>query len=308
MMGGYKTDKRDQVKATLTMLEVLSILGFEPPNREGKISSLQNRDERTPSLHIYEKDWFDYSTGKGGDVIDFAMQAKGLTYHEALERLSDKRFDPMRVKKNRPGIKPMENLSVRFREEPEATGQGYQKAEQFVERKWPFLQIEDLLDFGVKATDTELWTPHEDASGIIRGVKIRSTSNGSKRAVTGSTFTSQLYKVRELESTPLAVLVEGESDLWCVEKWLRINGLASAAFGYALPSGAATWRPNWKDSFNRHQHTLVCLDDDLAGKLATDRILEELKTATAVAPPGGRVAEAIETADQWLTHAILSNI
>ena len=300
----FNTDVRDQIKATLTMLDVLNILGFESPNREGKISSLQNRDERTPSLHIYEKDWYDYSTGKGGDVIDFAMQAKNISYHEALERLSNKRFDPMQVKKNRAGIKQMENLNDTFTEEPEANIQGYQKAKQFVERKWPFLDVQDLLDFGVKVTNSALWTPHKDASGVIRGVKIRSTSNGTKHAVTGSTFTSQLYTVRHFEPTLLAVLVEGESDLWCVEKWLSRNGYASIALGYALPSGAATWRPNWKDLLNHHQHTLVCLDDDEAGKLASDRILEELKAASTLTVPGGRVAEAIDTADEWLAPAM----
>ena len=63
-----------------------------------------------------------------------------------------------------------------------------------------------------------------------------------------------------------------------MEVWLRKNGWQYKAFAYALPSGAATWRDEWKELFIRHNHTFICLDDDDAG----------------------RVAEAIETADEWL--------
>ena len=291
---------RDQVKGTVTMTEALDILGFEPPNRGGKIRSLQNPSERTPSLHVYDRDWYDYSTGEGGDVIDFAMKARNLSYHEALERLSGQRMDPLKIKKVRRHERKLENLNNVFADEPEASPAGYRSAEEFVAKKWPYVQLDDLLGFDVKVTETELWTPHKDASGVIRGIKRRNTKTGDKYSVTGSTFTCEPYRVRHLLDTPLAVLVEGESDLWCMEMWLRKNGWQYKAFAYALPSGAATWRDEWKELFLKHKHTFLCLDDDDAGRSATKKIAYELPNTTSVCPPGGRVAEAIETADQWL--------
>tara|TARA_E500000331_G_scaffold206374_1_gene197939 strand:- start:3476 stop:4402 length:927 start_codon:yes stop_codon:yes gene_type:complete len=293
-------DLRDQVKSTVTMTEALDILGFEPPNRSGKIRSLQNPSERTPSLHVYDRDWYDYSTGEGGDVIDFAMKARGLSYHDALERLSGRRLDPLKIKKVRKYERQLENLNDTFVGQPQASPAGYRRAEEFVAKKWPYLQLDDLLGFDVRVTETELWTPHKDASGIVRGIKRRSTETGAKYSIAGSTFTCEPYRVRHLVATPLAVLVEGESDLWCMEMWLRKNGWQYKAFAYALPSGAATWRNEWKELFRKHQHTIICLDDDDAGRTATKKIAYELQDTTSVCPPGGRVAEAIETADQWL--------
>ncbi len=293
-------DLRDQVKSTVTVFDALDILGLGPPNRSNKIHSITNPGERTPSLHVYEDHWYDYSTGDGGDVIDLAMKARGLSYHEALERLSGQRMDPLKVKKFRRHERKLENLNNVFVEEPEASPAGYRRAEEFVAKKWPYVQLDDLLGFDVKVTETELWTPHKDASGVIRGIKRRSTETGAKYSVTGSTFTCEPYRVRHLLDTPLAVLVEGESDLWCMEMWLRKNGWQYKAFAYALPSGAATWRDEWKELFLKHNHTFICLDDDEAGRSATKKIAYELQNTTSVCPPGGRVAEAIETADQWL--------
>lgn len=300
-------DLRDRVKSTVTMAEALNILGFEPPNRSHKIHSLQNPGERTPSLHVYDQSWYDYSTGEGGDVIDFAMKARGLTYHEALERLSGQRLDPMNVRKRTPAPKPLANLTETFVSEPWASPEGYRQAETFVSTKWPYLTLDDVLGFDVKATETELWVPHTDSDGIIRGIKRRTFKNGSKYAVTGSTFTSQLYRVRFLLDTALAVLVEGESDLWCVEKYIRSNDLHRLVFVYALPSGAATWRSEWRDQLAQHRHTFICLDDDLAGHQAAKRIIGELPSASRINPLGGRVAEAIETADKWLAPRFLEH-
>ena len=293
-------DIRDRIKGSMSMSEVLDLLGMEPPNRANKIRSLSNPGERTPSLHVYENNWHDYSTGEGGDVIQFYQSATGCSYMEALERLSGERTNPLKVKKRPAPQRKLENLNNAFVNEPEASPAGYRRAEEFVAKKWPYVQLDDLLGFDVKVTETELWTPHKDASGIIRGIKRRNTKTGDKYSVTGSTFTCEPYRVRHLLDTPLAVLVEGESDLWCMEVWLRKNGWQYKAFAYALPSGAATWRDEWKELFVRHNHTFVCLDDDDAGRAATKKIANELQNATSVCPPGGRVAEAIETADEWL--------
>ena len=295
---------RDQIKDSVTMEEALNILGMEAPNRAHKIRSLANPGERTPSLHVYERDWYDYSNGEGGDVIDFAMKARGLSYHEALERLSGKRTDPLKVKRSRPQKKKLKNFNDPFVKEPEGSPAGYRQAEGFVASKWPYLNLVDLMGYGVKVTESELWIPHLDTDGVIRGIKKRSTTTGSKLAVTGSTFTSQLYRVRHLSPTPVAILVEGESDLWCVETWLRRNGCQDQAFTYALPSGAATWRTEWRDSLTAHGHTLLCLDDDEAGRKAANRITTEVGSVTILTPPGGRVAEAIADAVSWLAPVL----
>jgi len=60
----------EQIKSSLRILELLSRCGV-PVNRGGFISS-PGREEKTPSCKIYPKSdsFYDFSTSKGGDVID----------------------------------------------------------------------------------------------------------------------------------------------------------------------------------------------------------------------------------------------
>jgi DNA primase len=48
--------------------------------------------EKTPSFKVQPSKniWFDFSSGKGGDVFSIVMQLEGLTYPEAIEKLADK--------------------------------------------------------------------------------------------------------------------------------------------------------------------------------------------------------------------------
>jgi DNA primase len=48
--------------------------------------------EKTPSFFVNDEKgtWFDFSSGKGGDVFSFLMETEGLSFREALEFLADK--------------------------------------------------------------------------------------------------------------------------------------------------------------------------------------------------------------------------
>ena len=84
----FDNSLRDHVKETVTMHRVLEILSLEPPDRSGKIKSIINHGERTPSLHIYSYHWHDFSSGQRGDQIEFVQQYTGCSYREALDKLS----------------------------------------------------------------------------------------------------------------------------------------------------------------------------------------------------------------------------
>src|SRR5262247_4949674 len=46
--------------------------------------------EKTPSFFVNDQKmaWFDFSSGKNGNVFDFVMQTEGLSFPEAVERLA----------------------------------------------------------------------------------------------------------------------------------------------------------------------------------------------------------------------------
>ena len=64
-------DEMKEVAREVRMETVLDLLSLDPPDSSHKIRSIHNPDENVPSLHIYEYDFYDFSTGQGGDQIEF---------------------------------------------------------------------------------------------------------------------------------------------------------------------------------------------------------------------------------------------
>lgn len=291
---------RDHVKATVTMYQALDLLGMEPPDRSHKIASLDNPGERTPSLHIYDDHWFDYSTGQGGDVISFVMAARNIGFRDALQLLSGRTL-PGQVSRNPsppPKPPPLPDLTLCFIKELAVADP--HPAEELVATRWPYLTLEFLLDHGIKAAERGLWAPHRDATGKVRGIKIRNYRNGAKHAVAGSRFTTRLYRVRTAPSAPVAVIVEGESDTWCVQKWLDDNHLSADAAVFGLPAGAGTWHRAWEPDLG-DRHVVIAFDGDDAGQTAAGKLTDILgPRAVSIIPPDGRVAESILSASAWL--------
>ncbi len=58
--------------------------------REWKGLSPFNK-EKTPSFFVNDQKqaWFDFSSGKNGNIFDFVMQTEGVTFPEAVERLAN---------------------------------------------------------------------------------------------------------------------------------------------------------------------------------------------------------------------------
>ena len=55
--------------------------------------------EKTPSFFVNDQKamWFDFSSGKNGNIFDFVMQTEGVSFPEAVERLAGQAGVPMPV-------------------------------------------------------------------------------------------------------------------------------------------------------------------------------------------------------------------
>ena len=55
--------------------------------------------ERTPSFFVNDEKrrWFDFSSGKNGNIFDFLMETEGLPFPEAVERLAAQAGMPLPV-------------------------------------------------------------------------------------------------------------------------------------------------------------------------------------------------------------------
>lgn len=291
--------QRDQIKATVTMDDVCERLGIHVP-RDRKIRSIY-RDEKTPSLHVYKADYYDYSTGQGGDVIRFVMDAKGWSYPQAIRWISRSNassFVSTRMKEEQEEVADLTDL---FTDMAEAQHNDRQLWAEYSLHKWgvPLFRIEE---WGSKITlHGELWTPHWH-NGRVRGIKRR-TLHGKKMSVTGSQYTHGLYYPKGSlgEADNDVFIVEGESDVWA----LKFHMSEADAVVVGLPSGASLWRDKWRNDLAYAHKIYVATDKDDAGTEARKRIVGSITSMPNnppvynLYPPGGRVAEALMAGYRW---------
>ena len=79
----------DELRARLPVSEVVGKrVKLRKAGREWKGLSPFNK-EKTPSFFVNDQKamWFDFSSGKNGNIFDFLMLTEGVSFPEAVERL-----------------------------------------------------------------------------------------------------------------------------------------------------------------------------------------------------------------------------
>src|SRR5277367_3857631 len=80
----------EELRARLPVSEVVGRrVKLKKAGREWRgLSPFQQ--EKTPSFFVNDQKmaWFDFSSGKNGNIFDFVMQTEGLSFPEAVERLA----------------------------------------------------------------------------------------------------------------------------------------------------------------------------------------------------------------------------
>jgi DNA primase len=87
----------DELRARLPVSEVVGKrVKLIRSGREMKGLSPFNK-EKTPSFFVNDSKmmWFDFSSGKNGNIFDFVMQTEGVTFPEAVERLANQAGVPL---------------------------------------------------------------------------------------------------------------------------------------------------------------------------------------------------------------------
>src|ERR1700680_732459 len=89
----------DELRARLSVSEgVWRRVKLKKGGREWKGLSPFNK-EKTPSFCVNDQKamWFDFSSGKNGNIFDFLMLTEGVSFPEAVERLAGQAGVPMPV-------------------------------------------------------------------------------------------------------------------------------------------------------------------------------------------------------------------
>jgi hypothetical protein len=269
------------VKQTVTVAEVAELLGFEPDS-SGKITSPWNPDERTPSCHLYEDHFHDFSTGKHGDVIDLVRAFNpDLTVPEAVRKVWLRALrcgkEPGDVE--RQPVRQVVDFSAELYEynddkfircspsDPGVINTPFEDLNPPAGCRWDYLRDELLI-------------PHADQDGVY-GVKVRHADD-TKSSWPGSQFTKRLYDphgwaVNDGLFRDVCVITEGESDCWALQAALSDPELGGAVpTVLALPSGAASWKDAWLEDLEPFEKVYLCMDNDRAGQAARDKLTRKI--------------------------------
>jgi hypothetical protein len=81
-----------EIKDTVSLVDLLSRLGYEPVKIYGKehkyVSMLRDSDTK-PSFYVNDElnAWYDQGLGKGGDIVEFGKAYWNLPFQETLEKI-----------------------------------------------------------------------------------------------------------------------------------------------------------------------------------------------------------------------------
>lgn len=257
-------EKINAVTHQITPADLAATLGIEIVG--GKIRSPFNEGDHTPSCHLYEDHWYDFSTGQKGDVIDLYQALRGTGRGRAVNDLLRMAIG-QRPAADQPAPRrvalPMPDLSSQWFALPQLNEQ---QLERWTERLPPISSetLSTLVTFDrIRGADDKLCIVHFDDLGV-RGIKVR-TSEGTKSAIQGSVFTSSLYRLTATPDADTLVLTEGETDSWALMPHLTCDIAA-------LPAGAGTWKDQWLADLKQYTTIYTAFDNDRAGEQATEKV------------------------------------
>ena len=261
------------------------------------------RDERTPSLHIYEDGrWKDYGSGESGDVIDFvgryyfgASYDPSTHFQEVVDRLGGLDIAPIPAPAKadvvqRPQPKPSLSVSL------DAIKRWHETMPDSRREYWYSRGIMDpaINDF-LLGWDGKRYTIPHLYRGVPFGVKrrISEISDGIDAkyiAIKGSR--SGIFNLGVASTHSTVIICEGE-----------IDAMLLTQYGFPACSGttgAGTFKPEWARFFATTRRVVLLFDNDEAGRQGALTIKRNvLRRAEIVRLPEGikDVGELIEKHD-----------
>ena len=74
----------EEIKASVSMRDILSKCGLPQPNRAGFIRCPFHKGDNSPSMKIYEKDYHCFACGANGDIFTFLQTYEGISFKDAF--------------------------------------------------------------------------------------------------------------------------------------------------------------------------------------------------------------------------------
>ena len=315
----YSSDVLDQIRQRLSIVEEVRSVATGL-KRKGKFwwACCPFHQEKSPSFHVREDDghYHCFGCGAHGDVFTFAMEAKGLTFTDAVEQLADKagvtlpkiQIDPQAEKDRNDGFKALARAQVFYQ-------RNLSEVSNYLEKR--DLTQETISIFGLGYAPDK-WTETREAlategftTEVLRTAGLSIQSDKGKEDY--DRFRGRLmFPIHDLKDRVVAfggrIVGEGEPkylnspdtpffnkshilyNLNRTREYIRKEGMALLVEGYmdaialwqagvktaVAPMGTAVTADQIQLLWQYNAAPFVCLDGDSAGRSAAVRVAKRI--------------------------------
>ena len=150
----------DELRARLPVSEVVGRrVKLRKAGREWKGLSPFNK-EKTPSFFVNDQKamWFDFSSGKNGNIFDFLMLTEGVSFPEAVERLAQQAGVPLPAMTREAQAQEERRKSLHDVVELAAVAEQYALKEHLGAAKIP---VEDMIEAGLLVSGEDIAVPYD---------------------------------------------------------------------------------------------------------------------------------------------------
>lgn len=224
----------EEIKNRIRIIDLANSYGMKP-DKNGFIKSIY-KEEKTPSLKIYEKTntFYDFSTQRGGDVINFYADLKRISVKDAINELSQA-SGISTMKKNINKVKKitkgdtMEHFEL-TKSEQESFNERMKLIRTFDENDYK-IAINKIHNDIMEERSRIQQGIFQDFKDYCNGVGNRGYEylTGKERGLTVETIAkSGIFEIRDLKQT-IAYLTDSYTD-----DMLKISGLFNKDFRFVF--------------------------------------------------------------------------
>src|SRR5271155_927831 len=295
----------EELRARLPVSEVVGRrVKLKKAGREWRgLSPFQQ--EKTPSFFVNDQKqaWFDFSSGKNGNIFDFLMQTEGVSFPEAVERLANMAGLPLpavspdaaRHEARRKTLHDVMELAAKFFADTLASRNGAKArgylgdraiapAERFALKEFLGAQgipVEDMVEAGLLVSGDDIPVPYDrfrdrvmfpiaDLRGRVIAFGGRALEKDAPAKYLNSPETPLFHKGDNLYNyAPARLATHNGAALVVVEGYVDVIAMVGSGYPASVaPLGTALTENQLALLWKMADEPILCFDGDKAGQKA----------------------------------------
>lgn len=275
----YKEKPIDKIKQYVSILDIVQKYGYIPNHKNFIACPFHN--EKTPSCEIYPSTnkFKCFGCGVGGDVVDFVQQIEKCSLNEAIKKILD--MYGLNDDSDDVSYKPIKIIIKYIPPNKELTKAQLDKIKSYI--KACIKDVGNTDYFTKRGFTTETIKRFKLGYDIKRQSVVipynKALTYYQNRSVVDKVFFKP--KTKDAGQEPLfnECALSQQPPIFVVESPMCAISIAQCGGASVSICGSGSWLKiiRYTKGNKKMSHLILCLDNDNAGRIATEKLAEELK-------------------------------